>query len=235
MRQSEPTFSPEPRHITVARTARYYVIGDQPAGPRRELWIVVHGYGQLAARFLRHFVALADGDRVIVAPEGLSRFYLEHPGRAGTANNRVGATWMTREDREAEITDHVAYLVALVDRILEAMPGPRPAVHLLGFSQGVATVTRWITRGRIRADRLVLWAGRVPADLFPLDAYHPLRRLQIDVVTGETDELATPAVLEEPRALFADAGLRPRMHRYAGGHRLHAETLHASAALGADA
>ena len=228
----ERSFSPEPRHITVARTARYFVLGDQPAGPRRELWIAVHGYGQLAARFLRHFVPLDDGTRVIVAPEALSRFYLEHPGRAGATDNRVGATWMTREDRESEIADHVGYLDTLADWILGTIPGPRPAVHLLGFSQGVATVTRWVARGRIRADRLVLWAGRVPADLLPLDAHHPLRRVQLDVVTGEDDEFATAAVLEEQRALFAEAGLHPRMHRYKGGHRLHAETLQAIASLG---
>lgn len=225
MPDSAPPFSPEPRHIQVARTARYFVLGERPAGPRRELWFVVHGYGQLASRFLRHFVPFDDGTRLIVAPEALSRFYLEHPGRAGIVHNRVGATWMTREDREAEIADHVRYLDALADEVLRGIPGDRPTVHLLGFSQGVATIARWLDRGRVRPDHVVLWAGRVPADIFPLPDDHSLRRAAIDVVSGEEDEFATPEVLAEQRTLFDEAGLHPRRHRYAGGHRLHAETL----------
>lgn len=211
------------------RTARYYLLGDQSPGPGRELWYAVHGYGQLAGRFLRHLEPLADGTRLIVAPEGLSRFYLEHPGRAGSAATRVGATWMTREDRESEIADHVAYLDALHDRILSSLGGPPSSVHLLGFSQGVATITRWLSLGRVRADHLVLWAGRVPQDILPLGDDHPLRRARIDVVTGDEDEFATPAVLEEQRGLFAAAGLEPRMHRHPGGHRLDAATLRAIA------
>lgn len=189
----------------------------------------MHGYGQLAARFLRHLEPLDDGTRLVVAPEALSRFYLEHPGRAGSADTRVGATWMTREDREAEIADHVAYLDALYARILGSLPGPRPTVHLLGFSQGVATITRWLALGRVRADHVVLWAGRMPADLLPLGADHPLRHAVMDVVTGDADEFATPEVLAEQRELFARAGLRPRMHRHPGGHRLDAGTLRAIA------
>lgn len=221
---------PRPYHIPVTRTARYYVLGGEPPGPRRELWYAVHGYGQLAARFLRHLEPIDDGTRLIVAPEALSRFYLEHPGRAGSAATRVGATWMTREDREAEIADHVAYLDALHDRVLATLPGARPSVHLLGFSQGVATITRWLARGRIRADRLVLWSGRMPADILPLGADHPMRRVAIDVVTGDGDEFATAEVLEEQRELFASAGLQPRMHRHPGGHRLDGATLRRIAA-----
>ena len=221
----------EPRHITVPRTARYYLIGDEPSGSRRELWVVVHGYGQLAVRFLRHFTPLGDGSRLILAPEALSRFYLEHPGRAGSANTRVGATWMTREDREAEIADHVRYLDALCDQVLATLPGPRPRVTVLGFSQGVATVTRWIANGHTRADRLILWAGRIPPDILPLEPGHPLRQVEIDIVTGDQDEFATPEVLQEQRELVEAAQLTPRWHRHPEGHWMHAPTLLALAAL----
>lgn len=212
------------RHIVVPRSARYCLLGD--ATERcRELWIVVHGYGQLAARFVRHFEPLHDNGRVIVAPEALSRFYLEHPARAGAANTRVGATWMTREDRDAEIADHVRYLDAVVDEVRAMMPGASPAIHVLGFSQGVATATRWLARGRTRAHRVIAWAGRIPADLLPMGDSHPLRQVELDIVSGDADEHATPEVLREQRELVEGAGLRARWHRYAGGHRIHSETL----------
>ena len=38
-------------HLSVERTARYYTLGSLD-GPR-DVWFVCHGYGQLAARFLK--------------------------------------------------------------------------------------------------------------------------------------------------------------------------------------
>ena len=129
----------EERFIRVGRTARFHQLGDPLTAPR--LWVVVHGYGQLARYFLNAFAPVAGADAV-VAPEGLSRFYLDD------AHQRVGAAWMTREDREHEIDDHVRYLDALIE-LLQPTAGRRP-LHVLGYSQGVATVARWLARGRAR-------------------------------------------------------------------------------------
>src|SRR5688500_9204944 len=88
----------EEHHITVRRTARYYTLGPVD-GDVAEVWIVCHGFAQLAGRFMRHFTAIDDGTRLIVAPEALNRFYVEAvPGVHGP-DSKVGATWMTREDR----------------------------------------------------------------------------------------------------------------------------------------
>ncbi|HBD96841.1 MAG TPA: phospholipase, partial [Gemmatimonadetes bacterium] len=53
------------RHIEVPKTARYWVLGEDIVSPD-ELWFVLHGYRQLAARFLRRFEGIADGTRRIV-------------------------------------------------------------------------------------------------------------------------------------------------------------------------
>src|ERR671913_1620 len=101
---ADPTITPHA--LVVPRTARYYTLGPTHGFPR-ELWIVCHGYGQLASRFVSQFAALDDGTRLIVAPEALSRFYLDPiPKRRNEASPRVGASWMTREDRESEIADY---------------------------------------------------------------------------------------------------------------------------------
>src|SRR5207245_11750129 len=84
--------------ITTQRSARYYTLGLAGAATR-EVWFACHGYAQLAGRFLEKLRGLDDGHRHLVAPEGLSRFYLSE----GAAERRDGACCMTREDRLAEI------------------------------------------------------------------------------------------------------------------------------------
>src|SRR2546425_5855384 len=79
--------------FSTPRSARYFTLGSPQHAA--DVWLVCHGYGQLASRFLERFRPIAAERRCIVAPEGLSRFYLtESP-----AERRVGASWMTREDR----------------------------------------------------------------------------------------------------------------------------------------
>src|SRR5688500_361628 len=128
--------------LSVTRTARYFALGD----PARagEVWFVCHGYGHRAARCLEKRRRLDDGRGDVVAPEGLSRLYLsECP-----TERRVGASWMSREDRLAEIDDYVRYLDAVYAVVCGLVDRSRVAVHALGFSQGAATVSRWVAMGQ---------------------------------------------------------------------------------------
>src|SRR5476649_33204 len=80
------------RVIEVHRTARYFIIGDE-SREIRELWFVLHGFGQLARDFVQYFGDLADGPRLVIAPEALNRYYTVDA--AVPAKDRpVGATWM---------------------------------------------------------------------------------------------------------------------------------------------
>ena len=115
--------------LSVPRSARCFSQGGEAAV---EGWVVLHGYGQLASRFLRSLESLATPSRLVVAPEGLSRFYLDAGG------GKVGASWMTKEDRVREIEDYLAYL----DLVRATLMPPVP-LTILGFSQGVATAARW--------------------------------------------------------------------------------------------
>jgi predicted esterase len=199
----------EEHFIPVRRTARYHVLGKGEAAP--EIWIVLHGYGQLARYFLNHFIGM-EGGSCVVAPEGLSRFYLDNE------HTRVGATWMTREDRLHEIDDHIAYLDALVaDLKKQAMPGA--TVNVLGFSQGVATAARWVTRGGTRIGRMVLWAGAIPAEL-DRDALATWKGVHVDLVLGDTDEYAKPEALEGAARRLDQAGVSNTPHLFNGTHQL---------------
>jgi len=202
--------------LSVPRTARYHTLGE-PDGDWRELWFVLHGYGQLAARFLSEFEPVSAPRRLIVAPEGLSRFYL-----GGTAG-RVGASWMTREGRAEEIGDYVGYLDALYARFVAGRADVR--LGLLGFSQGTATAMRWAALGGPIAHRVILWGGGVPPDLAQEAVRGALAGARVDLVVGDTDKYFTEAKLDEEHARLRSLTDASRLLRYAGGHRLDAELL----------
>lgn len=204
-------------NIKVTRTARFSQLGSF-SQTTEQVWMVCHGYGQLAPYFLRHFVPVHDQGRVIVAPEGLSRFYLQ--GFSG----RVGASWMTREDRLHEIDDYIAYLDAVWDRVIGNDANASFEAVALGFSQGTATAARWAARGRIRVDRLILWAEGMPPDLDDRDLER-LRNLEIVQVVGNSDPFANKESLSRQKEFFEQHDLQVRLVRFDGGHELHSETL----------
>ncbi|TGE28868.1 alpha/beta hydrolase [Hymenobacter metallicola] len=207
------------RHLTVTRSARYYQAGELNAATR-QVWFVCHGYGQLAAYFIRHFHRLtqADPTTVVIAPEGLSRFYLQ-----GTSG-RIGATWMTREDRLAEIDDYVAYLNQLAGTVLQACSA-QVQVTVLGFSQGAATVSRWLARAPFRPARLVLWAGAFPADMEFTVATRLLHQFPVTLVCGDQDEFISAADLAQQQAFLQSLGTEPEIIWFAGKHELNGPVL----------
>ena len=210
-------------HLPVQRTARFHTLGPWN-GAVGQLWFVLHGHSQLAAPFLQEFAALDDGTRLVIAPEALSRFYLETSVRGGHGP-RIGATWMTREDRHADIGDNIHYLERLAAHAVSEL-ATRPAdVRVLGFSQGGSTAARWVAAGGIRPRELVLWGSLLPEDVM-LDAANPVwREVTISFVRGSEDKLIPPALLEAQFAKVQAAGIASRVLTFEGGHRIDAETL----------
>jgi predicted esterase len=203
-------------HIEVARSARYFTLGG--ASPAGEVWFVCHGYGQLAARFLRHFEPVAGETRLVVAPEGLSRFYLsEDP-----AERRVGASWMTREDRLTEIEDYVRYLDAVYQNVFReaGLDQSQAKVVALGYSQGAAAACRWAAMGASSVDRLIVWGGEVPPDLDLATAAARLRVLRLALVYGHEDEFFTPKIVASTEARLREHGIPYSLVPFVGGHEI---------------
>ncbi|MFW5658828.1 MAG: alpha/beta hydrolase, partial [Bacteroidota bacterium] len=156
------------RKFTTKRTARFMTLG-QANADTREVWVVFHGYGQLVRYFIRHFHPLANHTRFMLAPEGLSRFYL------GDGEwQRVGASWMTKESRLDEIDDQLRFLNQLFAQETQNINWAHTKLVLFGFSQGVATAWRWLLQGKlpVSASALVAWAGMPPQELEGIDK-HP--------------------------------------------------------------
>ncbi|MCU0435484.1 MAG: phospholipase [Bacteroidia bacterium] len=167
--------------LKVAKTARYFTLGNS-GSEVREVWFVCHGYAQLASEFLQQFATLQQPGRLLVAPEGLHRFY-----RKG-GRGEVAASWMTSEDRQHDIEEYVAALNATAEEVLHTLP-QNVRIIVLGFSQGAATVCRWLQNGKIKADELVLWCGFFPPDMKP--PVLPLHT-KLTLLTASHDRFISP-------------------------------------------
>jgi len=205
-------------NINITRTARYYTLGE-PSSATEEVWFVCHGQGQLGAYFIKHFRGIAQENRLIVAPEALSRFYLDNMG------GRVGACWMTREDRLNEINDYVNYLDKLYEQVTAEITNPNIKLQVLGFSQGVATACRWIGLGKPKpVDKFILWGGITPPDL-DLTANSIFSRLRMFLVVGDKDQFADASVVEHEEKRLKIDNLSHQLITYDGGHQLNIEVI----------
>jgi len=209
-------------HMLVEKTARYYVLGEASSATR-EVWICCHGFGQLAGRFIREFESIVTPERVVVAPEGLHRFYLDPPDRPA-ADRRVGATWMTRDDREFDIADYLRYLDQLCTHLRNVIAGDAQVIAF-GFSQGTATVARWAGATDHVLTRLILWGSLLPPDLDWPQAEPRLQRLQLTLVTGEADAYVTAQQLADQEADLRARSITFQTVRFDGGHHMDQDTL----------
>lgn len=202
--------------IKFPRTAHYYTLG-APSPDTKHLVIALHGYGQLASRFIYKFDQLGK-EYWIVAPEGFSRFYWEQ------TSGIVGASWMTKEDRLSEIEDYTNYLQHLYyacrTQLDEAVP-----TTVIGFSQGGATAARWMHRLQPKVERLLLWGAGFPMDIDyrPQAAYW--QHLAIHIAQGRQDEYASPEHYQAHDAFLEQQPIRPQVHGYEGGHAIHRALL----------
>jgi len=181
----------------VQKTAHYYTLG-RPSTGTKYFWIICHGYGQLASRFIQQFQLLNLEEHFILAPEGFHRFYWQ--GFSGD----VVASWMTKADRLDDIKDYTTHLQELHEEYLTMLP-QNVNVILFGFSQGCATVCRWVNAFQPKFDKLVLWGGALPEDIDyqPLLPYLSLK--EIIFAYGTSDQFLTVENRIEKHIKFARA------------------------------
>ncbi len=143
----------ENQYIKIEKTARYITIGNKDLA--NILIIALHGYGQLATFFSRNFNEL-DKNYYIIIPEGLHRFY-----NSGTSG-RVGASWMTKEDRLIDIEDNMNFLNKLYES--EECHLFKTKI-LIGFSQGASTGLRWLMHKPSLFQSYISWGSSISDDI----------------------------------------------------------------------
>lgn len=196
----------------------HYFLSQEPTFQEKEIWLVVHGYGQLAEFFVRKFKSFFTPDRLFIAPEGTNYNYLE--GFQG----RVGANWMTKHERETAIANNHRLFDQLIGSFLEKYT-EKPKINVLGFSQGAATATRWASVWDGKIDTLVLWAGGFALDLNLGAANDSFAQTELIMVLGEKDELITPESIQKQEELISSLGKEVQRFNFDGGHELEAEVL----------
>lgn len=204
--------------IKVQRTAHYTQLGTI-SKQTKEIWFVIHGYGQLSDYFIRNFNVLENDNRVVVAPEGLSKFYVKG------YNGRVGANWMTSESRAEEIEDYCNYLNHLFDIIVEHIDINTLSIKILGFSQGSNTASRWVVSKNFKVDRLILWGGDFARDL---DFNFHRERLNASkpiLVYGNHDEFIDADRVKSHCSFLDEHQIEYTVKQYNGGHHIDPETL----------
>jgi predicted esterase len=211
----------EEKQIVFSYKARYYKLG-QITSKTKAIWFVMHGYGQLAQYFIQKFKTLESKDICVIAPEGLSRFYLEQLENAGRKNNRVGASWMTRENRLTDISNYLQFLDSVYEK---EVTDESTEVVVLGFSQGSATASRWVADGRIKFDRLILWAGVFPPDMDFNNASAVLKNKKVSLVYGTQDQFITDERFAEMELVTARLGTTIDKIAFNGGHEIDEATL----------
>lgn len=200
-------------HLEVTKTARYFALGQVSPATLRVMF-VLHGFTQNAKDFLKVFESFADDNTVIIAPEGLNRFYLKGPG------GEVGVTWMTKEDRLNEIKDYVSYL----DKLYTALNiSPTIEVVALGFSQGASTVTRWVDATIHKVDKCIVFAGEVGNELLPIRQQSGLNRSKNYIIYGNADDVIPPFLINQK--LIEWQSLDANVIEFTGGHAINKEAL----------
>jgi predicted esterase len=205
----------EDHYLNITQQAKYTTLG-QLNGQTKEVWIVLHGYGQLAKYFIRKFSTLTDRGHFVIAPEARSKFYLN--GHSG----RVGATWMTKEDRLKDIENYTLYLNTLYDSF-----GFNDTIKItvVGFSQGAATASRWLAAGQAHVDRLLLWSGIFPSDMDILSTRQALDNTTVYNIYGTNDPYLNEEKMKEQQMNVDQLQLPVKQLSFEGAHDIDTPTL----------
>jgi predicted esterase len=186
-------------------------------GKGNKLLYVLHGYGQLAKFFIRQFHPAEALGYTIIAPEGLHHFYLE-----GTTG-RVGANWMTKENREHDIKNYIAYLDAIHAELSSEKEWEE--IVVLGFSQGVSTAFRWLALSDIKPSKFMICSGLVPPDVdlnIKKDIFDPIK---MSYFSGVNDPYRTEASVQEFYDAVASSKLKMELVNFEGVHEVFVEGI----------
>jgi predicted esterase len=203
--------------IVVERTASYSIL--LPENKIKRVVFVIHGYAQLAKDFIEEFDFLDNGETLIVAPEGLSRFY---------SRDKVGASWMTKVNRDEEIGDYIKYLDKLESSLTELYDLSSADKIILGFSQGVHTAARWFTESLHDHSQLILCSSDFPADADFIKLKTRLNGYELIYIQGKEDAIVGIDTFRKSISLLSSKGIPHKEILFEGKHVISKEAVSAA-------
>ncbi len=197
--------------------APYYKVGEH-SDATKCVWMIFHGYGQLAEDFTEKFDCLAQKENVLLFPQALSKFYLKG------INNKIGASWMTAHDRETDIENYVRYIQTIYEN--EVHPH-QCRLNVLGFSQGVHTASRWIYKENINYNQLIVWGAGLANEISAQIVKDHFSKGKNVFVVGDRDRYIGSSELEQLKRRYSSIGFTYDLVQYQGGHDIYPDVLSA--------
>ena len=206
------------KQISISKTGKYSQIG-KSSKKINNVWIVLHGYGMLSEYFVKKFECIINETTLVIAPEATNRFYL------GNNYNRVGASWMTKLDREQEISDNILFLDKLFSIIKKEIGHDNFKLNTLGFSQGGPALVRWLMSNKLNTNSLILWGSDIPKDSLVTENKSRLNSIKLKIVIGKNDEYINEEKKQEFVEIVKSYGLKYELIEYEGSHKIIEEEL----------
>lgn len=206
----------EEKIIKTEKTARYYVNNDRNKTDINKVLFVLHGYAQLAGDFIKEFEFLDYNKTLIAAPEGLSKFYFR---------NKIGASWMTKEDRLNEIEDYLNFLEKVFEEVKSDFNTEKTKTFLLGYSQGVHTAVRWFIKSKNYFNKLILCSSDLPKDADFNALSHKIVNSELIYLQGEFDDVVSMVTFNESKKLFSENNIPFTEIIFKGKHEINKESL----------
>jgi len=207
----------EKKIINFSFKAPYLKLGSH-TDKTRNIWLIFHGYGQLAEEFIDSFLNIDLVENVLIFPQGLSKFYLKG------VDNKIGANWMTSHDRDIDIENYLTYLDQLYNHEIKAHLLDNK-LTVLGFSQGGLTASRWINHSNINYDKLMLWGSGLAHEINKVDVQKSFSKGENIVVIGDDDRFISSDQLEKAKHRYSNIDFRYEIFEYRGGHNIYPDIL----------
>jgi predicted esterase len=174
--------------------------------------VVFHGIGYLSRYFLKHFKHLDPDTNYILAPQAPALYYLNNK------YTHVGASWLTKEETQI----HMQNLLQFLDVLWETEQLDKAQrLILFGYSQGVSVLARWIAQRKLNPAEIMLYAGKLPAELQSHDFDHLSNTTKVTAYYGTDDPYLEhwnrESLKNQAYELF---GKRLIWQDYTGGHEL---------------
>ena len=205
--------------VNISTTARFY-LSNEVSKDIKVVWFVFHGYGMQAKNFIADFDSIFDKNTLVVAPEGIHRFY-----RRGTRND-ISANWMTSDLRTSDIKNNIAYLNTVLRKLEEDGLPEDVKIGVIGFSQGGPTSFRWVAQLERAVEMVIAWGTDLPLDV--IEQPQSLRKINesnIKLVIGSDDEYISSDKVDDFIIEYSDKGVEFDFHTFEGGHSLHEDTI----------
>ena len=181
------------------------------------IWIACHGLGYLSRYFVRYFHVLHTDENYVICPQAPSKYY------QGNGFKYVGASWLTKEQTALETENVLNYLDAMYRNERNSFENKR--IILMGYSQGVSVVMRWMSKRNIACNDLVIHSGSIPKELKTTD-FDNHRDIKVHLIYGNKDEYINDDKLKHQlnfaKTLFPN---QLKVYEFEGKHEVNSAIL----------